>query len=74
MKFLKVDLGSNNKFSKLLEEQKYETLNWILTNADDYETILNEPNYYVMVDKQKRQIQQVDEAESRTEIGVIITC
>ena len=45
----------------MLEEQKNETLDRVLklissihnmTNADDYETILNEANYYVMVDKQ----------------------
>jgi hypothetical protein len=42
-----------------------------MTNADDYETILNEANYYVTIDKLKRQIQQLNGAESRTEIKVI---
>jgi hypothetical protein len=71
---------TDNKLSKMLEEQKYETLERTLnlissihnmTNADDYETILNEANFNVMVDKQKRQIQQINRDESREEIKVI---
>ena len=51
---------TDSKLSKILEEQKNETLERILklissihnmTNADDYETILNAANFYVMVDK-----------------------
>lgn len=67
-----VKYSKTTKLQQVLDAQKKETLSSILSlitaihnmdNADDFESILDKANYYVLFDKQNKQLKELIEKE-----------